>query len=105
MLAADGVDAGVSVADRVQAFTAAAAARLEERSEGELPEIQSTTGPGNLTGTIFELAQEHAETAIALLVLPDWEGVATSRWPLGYRRDARNWRLSNRRVYEPPEWG
>ena len=79
------------------------ATRALERATGdEFPEIQSTTGPGNLTRAIFELAQEHAETPSALLVLHDWEDIVTSRWPLSYRRDARNWRLSNRRVYEPP---
>ena len=65
----------------------------------ELPEIQSTTGPGNLTRSIFELASEHTETVRTLLVLVDWEDVATSKWPLSYRRDARNWRLSNQRQY------
>lgn len=72
-----------------------------ERAPGELPEIQSTTGPGNLTRTIFEFATEHAETPSALVVLHDWQDVATSRWPLSYRRDARNWRLSNGRRHGP----
>lgn len=76
---------------------------LERATGPELPEIQSTTGPGNLTRTIVELAQERAETPGSLLVLHDWEHFATSRWPLSYRRDARNWRLSNRRAYAPPE--
>jgi hypothetical protein len=82
---------------------AKATGALERATGGELPEIQSTTGPGNLTETIFELAQERAETPSALLVLHDWEDVATSRWPLSYRRDARNWRLSNRREYARPK--
>lgn len=60
----------------------------------EFPEIQSTTGPGNLSRTIFELG---AASAIddRILVLHDWDSIAVSRWPLSYRRDARNWRLSN----------
>jgi mannosyltransferase OCH1-like enzyme len=85
----------------VERALANATAALEFPSSSELPDIQSTTGPGNLTRTIFELAQEHAETAPALLVLRDWEAVSTSRWPLSYRHDARNWRLSDRRAYEP----
>jgi hypothetical protein len=89
----------------IERALANATGTLERATGGELPEIQSTTGPGNLTGTIFELAQEHAETLSALLVLHDWEDVATSRWPLSYRRDARNWRLSNRREYTPPQRG
>lgn len=89
----------------VERALANATGALERATGGELPEIQSTTGPGNLTRTIFELAQEDAETPSGLLVLYDWEDVATSRWPLSYRRDARNWRLSNRSEYEPPERG
>jgi hypothetical protein len=27
--------------------------------------------------------------------LPDWDEVATSRWPLSYRDDERNWRHWN----------
>ena len=89
----------------VELALANATGALERATGGELPEIQSTTGPGNLTRAIFELAEEHAETPNTLLVLHDWEDIATSRWPLSYRRDARNWRLSNRREYEPPERG
>lgn len=78
---------------------------LERVTGDALPEIQSTTGPGNLTRSIFEHAREHGETAGALLVLRDWEDIATSRWPLSYRHDARNWRLSNRRAYRSPVRG
>ena len=75
---------------------------LERAANGELPEIQSTTGPGNLTQSIFELAKQDEATCSALLVLHDWEDVASSRWPLSYRDDTRNWRLSNRQPYRPP---
>jgi len=73
---------------------------LERPAAGQLPEIQSTTGPGNLTKSIFDLATEHGEIERALLVLRDWEDIATSKWPLSYRHDARNWRLSNQRDYQ-----
>ena len=86
----------------VERALANATEALERATEGELPEIQSTTGPGNLTRSIFDFANEHSETGRALLVLRDWEDVATSKWPLSYRRDARNWRLSNQREYQPP---
>lgn len=72
---------------------------LELPAAGELPEIQSATGPGNLTKSIFDFAMEYGEIERALLVLHDWEDVATSKWPLSYRHDARNWRLSNQRDY------
>ncbi len=67
---------------------------LSNAEDGEFPEIQSTTGPGNLSRTIFELG---AASAIEdrVVILRDWDSIAMSRWPLSYRHDARNWRLSN----------
>jgi mannosyltransferase OCH1-like enzyme len=73
---------------------------LERPTAGELPEIQSTTGPGNLTKSIFDLATEQGEIERALLVLCDWEDIAINKWSLSYRHDARNWRLSNQREYQ-----
>ncbi len=72
---------------------------LERPAAGELPEIQSTTGPGNLTKSIFDLARENGTIEKALFVLSDWEDIATSKWPLSYRYDERNWRISNQRDY------
>lgn len=67
---------------------------LNSAANEEFPEIQSTTGPGNLSRIVFELG-----TAFAIddrvLILNDWDSIAVSRWPLSYRRDERNWRLSN----------
>lgn len=58
-------------------------------------DVQATTGPGNLTRCLVR----HALTvgtgrpgARDFLLLPDWDEVATSRWPLSYRDDERNWR-------------
>jgi len=67
---------------------------LHSVADGEFPEIQSTTGPGNLTRTIFELGVASA-IEDRVLVLHDWDSIAISQWPLSYRRDERNWRLSN----------
>lgn len=72
---------------------------LEKDFTNGLPEIQSTTGPGNLTKSIFDAVTESGENEQTLLVLCDWENIATSRWPLSYRNDERNWRLSDRREY------
>ncbi len=83
----------------VERALARATEALERPASGELPEIQSTTGPGNLTKSVFDLVKEHREIQDSLVVLCGWEDVATSRWPLSYRRDMRNWRLSNRREY------
>lgn len=68
---------------------------LEKDVTNGLPEIQSTTGPGNLTKSIFDAVTESSEIEQALLVLCDWENIAKSRWELSYRNDQRNWRLSN----------
>ena len=72
---------------------------LEKDVTNSLPEIQSTTGPGNLTKSIFDAATENGKIEQALLVLCNWEDIARSRWELSYRNDARNWRLSNCRCY------
>lgn len=68
---------------------------LENRTSHEFPEIQSTTGPGNLTKSIFDLIRANAEIKETLLVLSEWEDIAMSKWDLSYRNDSRNWRLSN----------
>ena len=83
----------------VERALARATLALERDVVDELPKIQSTTGPGNLTKSIFDAATDDGQIEGGLLVLCDWEGVATSRWPLSYRSDERNWRLSNRREY------
>lgn len=61
---------------------------------GHRPEIQSTTGPGNLSAALAA----HAREALVAGVNPDvkllmeWENIAEPCWTLDYRRDARNWR-------------
>lgn len=73
-----------------------ALARSTEKllGEEEIPIIQSTTGPGNLT---IALAT-HAHALISAGSPPDfellrnWNDIAETRWGLSYRGDARNWR-------------
>lgn len=74
--------------------------RLELADEDALPEIQATTGPGNLSRSIFDLGTK-SESGIEndLVVLRDWGSLAVSQWPLSHRDDARNWRLSNQRRF------
>ena len=74
---------------------------LEADSSNGLPEVQASTGPGNLTRSIFEAISEGCSSE-ALMVAHDWELTSTSRWPLSYRNDSRNWRLSNQRMYSAP---
>jgi mannosyltransferase OCH1-like enzyme len=72
---------------------------LEQESKDELPEVQATTGPGNLTRSVFEVLAGQICPEEALLVVHDWEKTSTSKWPLSYRSDKRNWRLSNKQAY------
>jgi hypothetical protein len=75
-----------------------ALARATDRLlDGELsPEIQSTTGPGNLTAALAAHARESQERVASappdFELLFEWELVAEPRWDLGYRKDSRNWR-------------
>lgn len=58
------------------------------------PEIQSTTGPGNLTAVLAAHAHELGNFNLPrdFELLHDWEAIAETRWNLSYRNDARNWR-------------
>lgn len=69
--------------------------QLEKDITQGLPEIQSTTGPGNLSKSIFDIVSEKAEMVYSLKILSNWEEIAQSKWELGYRNDFRNWRNSN----------
>ena len=74
---------------------------LEVAGENELPEIQTTTGPGNLSRSIFDLGTTlERDVENGLVVLRNWDSLAVSRWPLSHRTDARNWRLSNQKRFE-----
>lgn len=77
---------------------------LELASGDVLPEIQGTTGPGNLSKSIFDLGTT-SEGGVDrdLVVLRNWDSFADSRWPLSYRRDARNWRVSNQKRFDYKE--
>lgn len=74
---------------------------IEQGLQGALPEVQATTGPGNLTRSVLEAVSDEDCQTDALLVVHDWERISTSKWPLSYRNDSRNWRLSNQRSYRP----
>lgn len=57
-------------------------------------DLQSLTGPGNLTASLVSHAvQQHADgKARDFEMLTSWDAVAVSKWPLAYRADGRNWR-------------
>jgi mannosyltransferase OCH1-like enzyme len=73
-----------------------ALARATDRLLGDepAPEIQSTTGPGNLTAVLAAHARESEVRGIRpdFELMLQWEQVAEPRWDLAYRDDARNWR-------------
>jgi mannosyltransferase OCH1-like enzyme len=72
---------------------------LELGDEDALPEIQTTTGPGNLSRSIFEHGTTLGGVECDLVILRDWDSLAVSKWPLSHRDDARNWRLSNQQRF------
>ncbi|WP_050054820.1 glycosyltransferase family 32 protein [Pseudarthrobacter siccitolerans] len=57
-------------------------------------DIQSLTGPGNLTSSLVAHAVELTQAGKGwdFELLTDWDSVAVSTWPLSYRSDDRNWR-------------
>lgn len=72
---------------------------LEQEQKDMLPEVQATTGPGILTDSIVEVLAEEKCPEEIFRVLHEWEIISTSKWPLSYRNDKRNWRLSNQQAY------
>ena len=63
--------------------------------KGNIQDVQSTTGPGNLTASLvrYAIESERENEARNFGFLTDWETVSISQWPLEYRGDDRNWRL------------
>jgi hypothetical protein len=82
-----------------------ATASLEQENLDQLPEVQAATGPGNLTRSVFEIVSDTPRPEDLFVVVHDWEKTSTSKWPLSYRSDRRNWRLSNRQKYRGPRDG
>jgi hypothetical protein len=80
-----------------------ALARATARLLGDepAPEIQSTTGPGNLTAVLAAHARESWDGEGSKVpdfeLLLDWERIAEPCWELAYRNDSRNWRNMNGR--------
>lgn len=59
-------------------------------------DIQSTTGPGNLTASLVRHSVDRCDTQPSdFAFLAEWDSISVSRWPLSYRNDERNWRLWN----------
>ncbi len=56
-------------------------------------DIQSTTGPGNITESLllYETSGASREN-VPIRPLVEWDDISVSKWPLSYRSDERNWR-------------
>jgi hypothetical protein len=69
--------------------------RLLLRGHGGQRDIQSITGPGNLTASLVKYATDAnlAGQGLDFVILSNWNDISISRWPLSYRQDDRNWRL------------
>lgn len=71
-----------------------ATTKLNNNDDYKIHDIQSLTGPGNLTASLVyhasKLARNHTSNDFGLLT--NWDRIALSRWPLSYRNDERNWR-------------
>ncbi|HSH61122.1 MAG TPA: hypothetical protein VK988_16075 [Acidimicrobiales bacterium] len=67
-------------------------------------DIQSTTGPGNLTASLVRYSVNGGDAEPPdFAFLFGWDAISASRWPLSYREDERNWRLwSVRHAEQPP---
>ena len=63
-------------------------------SDDPNPEIQSTTGPGNLTIALVAHAEglQSCGRPLDFEFLKEWDSIAEIRWQLSYREDERNWR-------------
>jgi mannosyltransferase OCH1-like enzyme len=72
---------------------------LEFAEDDDLPEIQATTGPGNLSRSIFDFGTTPENVASELTILRSWDSFAVSQWTLSYRSDSRNWRRSNQQKF------
>lgn len=63
-----------------------------------LPEIQDTAGPGNITASIAAAYLTSSFTNY-FEVITNWDELSNTVWFLSYRCDSRNWRISNRKNF------
>lgn len=73
------------------------ATKLLLESDKEQLDIQSTTGPGNLSASLVRYSIECRKRDIQFdfSILSNWESISQNRWFLSYRNDNRNWRIWN----------
>lgn len=61
----------------------------------EYRDIQAITGPGNFTASLVRhsVQCDTDELKRDFRFIRNWESISTTRWPLSYRNDDRNWRI------------
>jgi len=66
-------------------------------NRSERPEIQSTTGPGNMTASLVRRVTglQNCGGEWDFTILRNWKHISVSLWALSYRNDERNWRFAN----------
>ena len=62
--------------------------------EEKVPNIQDSTGPGNMTVALVSHAftLRTNDSLLDFELLENWDNIAETRWNLSYRDDDRNWR-------------
>ncbi len=73
------------------------ATKLLLESDKQQLDIQSTTGPGNLSASLVRYSIECKKRDIQFdfSIILDWESISQIKWFLDYRNDNRNWRIWN----------
>ncbi|AMP98901.1 hypothetical protein AY601_1995 [Pedobacter cryoconitis] len=73
------------------------ATKILLESKNPIADIQSTTGPGNLSASLVQYAMmlDHENKQYDFEIIDNWDKISNSPWPLSYRNDQRNWRLWN----------
>ncbi len=64
-------------------------------SNENIKDVQSTTGPGNLTASLVKHSIElkSINNNFSFRFLDNWDNISVPQWPLEYRKDKRNWRI------------
>jgi len=73
------------------------ATKLLLKNDSKNLEIQSTTGPGNLSASLVmhSLNCEKRNVQFDCSIIPEWNKISEIKWFLSYRNDNRNWRIWN----------
>lgn len=70
---------------------------LLNQEKKDRQDVQSMTGPGNLTASlVYHAIYNDSDPSVPdFMFLSNWDDISESQWDLEYRKDRRNWRLWN----------